>query len=58
LNRTKRQFKPNLQVKKFYLPNEDKWVTLKVTASGIRNINKLGIEEALKRATAKGFYKG
>lgn len=58
LNRTKRKFKPNLQVKKFFIPSEDKWITLKVSASGIRNINKLGIEVALKQATEKGFYKG
>lgn len=58
LNRTKRKFKPNLQVKKFFVPSEDKWVTLKVSASGIRNINKLGIEAALKQATEKGYYKG
>jgi large subunit ribosomal protein L28 len=58
MNKTKRKFKPNLQVKKFYVPNEDKWITLKVSTSGIRNINKLGIETALKRAREKGYYKG
>ncbi|MBD81251.1 MAG: 50S ribosomal protein L28 [Crocinitomicaceae bacterium] len=57
MNKTKRKFKPNLQVKKFYIPSEDKWITLKVSASGIRNINRLGIETALKQATEKGFYK-
>ena len=38
--KTKRKFYPNLQTKKFYVPEEDAWITLKVTTSGIRNINK------------------
>ncbi len=56
--RTKRVFKPNLQVKKFYLASEDRWITLKVSAAGIRNINKKGLETCLKEAKAKGYYKG
>ncbi len=56
MNKTKRKFKPNLQVKKFYIPEEDKWVTLKVSAAGIRNINKLGISDAIKQAKDKGYY--
>lgn len=55
--KTKRKFHPNLQSKKFYLPEEDKWVTLKVSAAGIRIINKKGIAAALKDATEKGYYK-
>ena len=55
--RTKRKFYPNLFVKKFYLPTEDKWVTLKVSAAGIRNINKKGIVTALKEAKEKGYIK-
>ncbi len=55
--RTKRRFYPNLQSKKFYLPEEDKWITLKVSAAGIRTINKKGITEALKEAKEKGYYK-
>lgn len=58
MRKTKRVFKPNLQVKKFYLPEEDKWVTLKVSASGIRNINKNGLAACLKKAKANGYYKG
>jgi large subunit ribosomal protein L28 len=53
--KTKRRFYPNLQVKKFYIPEEDRWVTLKVSASGIRNISKNGISACLKEAKAKGF---
>jgi len=56
--RTKRRFYPNLQTKRFYIPEEDKWVTLKVSAAGIRTINKKGIQEALKDAKEKGFYNG
>jgi len=58
MRKTKRVFKPNLQSKKFYLPEEDKWLTLKVSASGIRNINKKGLAACLKDAKAKGYYKG
>ena len=54
--RTKRKFYPNLQTKKFYIPEEDKWVTLKVSAAGIRTINKKGISAALKEAKEKGYY--
>lgn len=53
--KTKRRFYPNLQVKKFYIPEEDKWITLKVSASAIRTISKKGISATLKEARAKGF---
>jgi len=56
-NKTKRVFKVNLQTKKFFIPQENRWVTLKVSANGIRNINKLGISEAMKRAKENGFLK-
>jgi len=56
--KTRRRFYPNLQTKKFYIPEEDKWVTIKVSAAGIRTINKKGISEALKEAKEKGFYAG
>jgi len=56
-NRSKRRFHVNLQNKKFYIPQSDEWITLKVSASGIRNINKVGIGEALKRARSNGFIK-
>lgn len=56
MNKTKRKFKPNLQVKKFYIPEEDKWVTLKISASGIRHINKLGITAAIKKAKEQGHF--
>jgi len=53
--KTLRRFLPNLQTKKFYIPEEDKWVTLKVSTEGIRNINKKGISECLKEAREKGY---
>ena len=53
--RTKRKFYPNLFTKKFYLEEEDRWVTLKVSAAGIRLINKKGLLVVLKEAKEKGF---
>lgn len=53
--KTKRKFNVNLHTKKFFLPEENKWVTLKVSSSGLRNINKLGITEAVKQAREKGY---
>lgn len=57
LNRTKRQFKANLIKKRFYIPEEDKWITLKVSTRALKNINKLGVAAVLKEARAKGFLK-
>ncbi len=53
--RVKRTFLPNLFKKKFYLVEEDRWVVLKVSASGMRTINKKGLNVALKDAKAKGY---
>ncbi len=53
-NKTKRKFRPNLFKKKFYIPEEDKWVTLKVSSTALRTINKKGISAVLKEAKAKG----
>ncbi len=55
LNRTKRKFNANLMTKRFYIPEEDKWVTLKVSASALKNINKKGISAVIKEAREKGF---
>lgn len=55
--KTKRVFLPNLQVKKFFVPEENKWVTLKVSTEGLRNINKKGITACLKEARANGWVK-
>lgn len=56
--KTKRKFHPNLHTKRFYVPENDEWVTLMVSAAGIRIINKKGIYTALQEAKEKGFYKG
>ena len=40
-----------------FLPEEKKWVTLRVSTNAMRTINKIGLAEALKRAKAKGYYK-
>jgi large subunit ribosomal protein L28 len=53
--RTKRKFLPNLFKKKFYLPEEDRWISLTVSANGIRTINKNGLNAALKSAKEQGF---
>lgn len=53
--RTKRRFYPNLMIKKFFLEEENRWVTLKVSASGMRNITKKGLKVALNEAKEKGF---
>ena len=55
LNRTKRKFDANLMTKRFFIPEEDKWVTLKVSASALKNINKRGISAVVKEAREKGF---
>ena len=57
LNRTKRKFKVNLVKKRFYLPEEDKWITLKVSTRALKNINKKGVEAVVKEARANGFLK-
>ena len=53
--RTKRKFYPNLFDKKYYLPEEERWITLKISAAGIRLINKKGLSKALKEAKEKGY---
>ncbi|MGD9328885.1 MAG: 50S ribosomal protein L28 [Cyclobacteriaceae bacterium] len=56
-NKTKRKFHVNLQDKKFLNPETGKWINLRISAAGIRTVNKIGLPEALKRATEKGYYK-
>jgi large subunit ribosomal protein L28 len=53
-NKTKRKFYPNLQKKRFYLPEEDRWITLKVSTSALRTINKNGLKAVLKKAAQNG----
>lgn len=53
--RTRRTFEPNLFNRKFYNPDNESWITLKVSAKGIRNINKNGLTACIKKAKEKGF---
>ena len=55
--KTKRRFLPNLQVKKFYVPEEDKWITLKVSTSALRTINKKGITACIDQVYKNGYLK-
>ena len=57
LNRTKRRFDPNIIKKRFFIPEEDKWITLTVSTSVLKTINKKGISAVLKDAREKGTYK-
>ncbi len=48
--KTKRRFNPNLKIKRFWSEQEGRWITLKVSAAGMKNINKKGLDAALKEA--------
>ena len=54
-NKVRRRFNVNLQKKRFYVPEEDRWITLRVSATTIKTINKKGISAVLKEARAKGM---
>ena len=58
LNRTRRRFDANIIRKRFFVPEEDKWVTLNVSTAVLKTINKKGISAVLKAARKKGNYKG
>ncbi len=51
--KTNRRFEPNLQKKRFFIPEEGKWVTLKITTSAVRTITKNGISAVMKKVRAK-----
>lgn len=52
--KTNRRFLPNLQKKRFYLAEEDRWITLKISTDGIRTINKNGLYAVVKALRAEG----
>lgn len=56
--KTKRRFLPNLQKKRFYIPETEQWVTLKISTHALRTINKTGIYEYLKTLERKGVDYG
>jgi len=53
--KTKRRFNPNLQTKRFFLAEEDKWVTMKVSSEAIRTINKNGLLTVIKELRGQGI---
>jgi large subunit ribosomal protein L28 len=53
--KTRRTFEPNLQDRRYFIADENKWVTLRVSASGMRTIDKVGLDAAMKNAKAKGW---
>ena len=58
LNRTRRRFDANIIRKRFFVPEEDNWVTLNVSTAVLKTINKNGNTAVLKEAKKKGNYKG
>lgn len=54
--KTKRRFLPNLQKKRYFLAEEDKWITLKLSTEGIRTINKKGLYQVVKDMRARGQH--
>ena len=57
MNKTKRKFGANLIKKRCYLVEEDKWVTLKLSTSALKTINKKGLSAVMKEARAQGLIK-
>ncbi|MBN2689662.1 MAG: 50S ribosomal protein L28 [Gammaproteobacteria bacterium] len=53
-NKTKRRFNVNLQTKRFWVESLKRWISLRVSAKGMRIIDKVGIEEALNKMRARG----
>jgi large subunit ribosomal protein L28 len=53
-NKTKRRFLPNLQYRRFWVEGENRWVRLRVSNSGLRLIDKVGIEQVVADLRAKG----
>ena len=57
VNKTRRRFDLNLIKKRFFIPSENKWITLKIKASVLRTINKKGISAVIKEARLQGILK-
>ncbi len=53
--KTKRKFYPNLQTKRFFIAEENRWITLKVSTSAIKTINKNGITAVINKFIKKGY---
>jgi large subunit ribosomal protein L28 len=52
--KSKRRFLPNLKVKRFFLAEEDRWITLKLTTDAMRTINKNGLASVVKDLRTRG----
>jgi large subunit ribosomal protein L28 len=52
--KTKRRFLPNLQTKRFFFAEEDRWITLKLSGEAIRTVNKNGLASVVKDLRAQG----
>lgn len=52
--KTRRRFNPNLVTKKFFIPEEEAWITIRLSTSALKTINKIGITEALRRIEKQG----
>ena len=53
-NKTRRKFNVNLQKKKFWVPEENRYITLRLSMHGLRIINKKGISRVIKELRARG----
>ncbi len=53
--RTKRKFNPNIQEKRIYIPEEDRWIKLKISTSVLRTMNKKGVSAVIKEARKQGY---
>lgn len=56
--KTKRRFNPNLRLKKFYIPEIDEWVQIKLSTSALRTIDKKGLYAYLQELKKQGFDYG
>ena len=52
--RTKRRFDVNVQKKRYWLPSENRFVRLTLSARGIKTVDRIGVEAAVARARARG----
>lgn len=53
-NKTKRRFMPNLQYRRFWVESENRWVRLRLTTTGLRTVDKIGIDAVLADLRARG----
>ena len=53
-NKSRRRFDINLQKKRFWLSDENRWITLNVSTQGLRLIDKIGIRKVVNKMIAQG----